>query len=393
MARVAVILTAAGFGSRLGADMPKAFIPVGSVPMVIRSADAIVLALRSSAPQESAIVVTAPVADVQRMRDLLGEYGIDALVVAGGQSRAESVLAGLSALPADTEVVLVHDAARCFASPELIASVVHAAELHGTAVPVVRVVDTLRYLDAGHLGGLLDRNGIVAIQTPQGFSRALLQRAFDAAGQRGDLANATDESSLVEALADSDMAIHHIAGDPGNMKVTTAADLEIANARARSVMRCGVGVDAHTFDSASSGGLALAGLVWPDAPALAGHSDGDVAAHALCDALFAAAGLGDLGQQFGVDEPQWSGASGVTLLIESVRRLATQGWQPTSASVQIIGNSPKIGPRRIEAQEVLSAAIGVAVVVSATTTDGMGLTGRGEGLAAIASATVSRVQS
>ncbi|MFC7404451.1 2-C-methyl-D-erythritol 2,4-cyclodiphosphate synthase [Georgenia alba] len=156
-------------------------------------------------------------------------------------------------------------------------------------------------------------------------------------------------------------------------------------------LRTGIGTDVHAFAPEGSGRpMRLACLDWPGETGLAGHSDADVAAHAACDAILSAAGLGDLGTQFGTDDPAWAGASGAALLGESARRVRGAGWEIGNVAVQVIGNRPRVGSRRAEAEQAMGAALGAPVSLSATTTDGLGLTGRGEGVAAIATALLTR---
>jgi 2-C-methyl-D-erythritol 4-phosphate cytidylyltransferase/2-C-methyl-D-erythritol 2,4-cyclodiphosphate synthase len=203
---------------------------------------------------------------------------------------------------------------------------------------------------------------------------------------------ATDDAALVESLGER---VKVIEGEARAMKITTVQDLTTAghfiHGDGEKEFRSGIGTDAHAFSQDPTRALHLACLLWPGEIGVDGHSDGDVAAHAICDALFSAAQIGDLGSNFGVDDPKYSGASGATLLTEAARRVSGAGFEIANVSVQVIGNRPKIGPRRREASDAISRALGGAPVsISATTTDGLGMTGEGKGIAAVATALIFR---
>jgi 2-C-methyl-D-erythritol 4-phosphate cytidylyltransferase/2-C-methyl-D-erythritol 2,4-cyclodiphosphate synthase len=290
------------------------------------------------------------------------------------------VRAGIAALTGNNNYVLVHDAARALASTQLAKNVLAALEKGEVAViPGLELIDTVKSVDTnGHVTSTPDRASLRRVQTPQGFDLEVLKSAHSSG------TDATDDGALVEAIGKKVLIIN---GEERALKITTPADLATALSMlgTSAEFRTGVGVDSHAF--AEGRELWLAGLHWPNESGVAGHSDGDVAAHAICDALFAAAQLGDLGTNFGTDKPEYAGASGVTLLKETMQKVSAAGYSISNITVQIIGNRPKLAVRRSEAIATLSAALGGAnVSVLATTTDGMGLTGEGRGIAAIASA-------
>lgn len=368
---IAAIIAAAGSGERFGAQIPKALIQLGDRTLLEHA-----LASISAVAQQ--IVVTAPSGYEDQIKKLVGD---DVVVVTGGATRSESVRAGLAAING-ADFVLVHDAARALASVDLVKRV--AAQLQAgdvAVVPVLPVVDTLQNIATdGYVTAAIDRAPLRRVQTPQGFTYGVLKSIHQGASE------ASDDSTLA---LNAGYKVRTIDGEERALKITTPSDLATALTFIGNAQRfsTGVGVDAHAF--AEGRQLWLAGLLWPDEVGVAGHSDGDVAAHAICDALFAATGLGDLGSNFGTARPEYQGASGVTLLKETHDRVTAAGYSISHVSVQIIGNRPRIGARRPEAIAALSGALGGAdVALLATTTDGMGLTGEGKGIAAIASALV-----
>ena len=371
----AAIIAGAGMGHRLGADIPKALIQIDGVTLIER-------AFAALSPVVDEIVITAPAGYEDQFRAIVGD---SATVITGGVLRSDSVNVALKSLSPSTKYVLVHDAARALATSELAQRVLHGLTSGESAViPALSVVDTIKEVDRdGYVRSTPDRSILRAVQTPQGFSVDVLKRAHEASE------DATDDAALVEALG---VKVKTIPGEARAMKITNPEDIALAVTLVRDLdsnMRVGVGTDAHAFSSDTSRQLWLAGIHWPDVVGVDGHSDGDVAAHAICDALFSATGLGDLGSNFGVSAPQYSGASGATLLAETLTRISNAGYAINNVAVQIVCNKPKIGPRRAEAINALSKALGGAPVsVTATSTDGLGFTGEGKGISAIATALV-----
>ena len=369
----AAIIAGAGLGNRLGANLPKALIQIEGISLVERAFSAL-----SKVVDE--IVITSPEGFADEFRKIVGE---SAKVITGGVLRSDSVKLALKSLSPSVEYVLVHDAARGLATSELASRVL--AELKGgelAVIPALAVVDTIKEVDVeGYVRNTPDRSALRAVQTPQGFTTSVLKRAHEASE------DATDDAALVEAIG---VKVKTIAGEALAMKVTNPEDIALAvsllNPESKE-LRVGFGTDAHAFSADTSRELWLGALNWPGEIGVDGHSDGDVAAHAICDALFAAANIGDLGSNFGTSDPKYKGASGIQLLEECLRRVQSAGFEINNVSVQIVCNRPKIGARRMEIISALSRALaGAPVSVSATSTDGLGFTGEGKGIAAVATA-------
>ena len=369
---IAAIIAAAGSGERFGAPIPKALIHLGDKTLLAH-------AIANLAPVVDQIVVTAPAGYEAQIKEIAGD---EVVVVTGGATRSDSVRIALAAVNESAEFVLVHDAARSLASTALAQSVIDALHAGDVAViPGMPEVDTVKVVDAGgYVVSTPDRASLRKVQTPQGFAYSVLKAAHSVPQ------DATDDAVLV---ANAGHMVRIIDGEERALKITTPSDLAtamtfIGNAQS---FRTGVGTDAHAFGEGRE--LWLAGLSWPGEVGVDGHSDGDVAAHAICDALFAATSTGDLGSNFGTSRPEYAGASGIQLLQETLNIVTKAGYSLSNVTVQIIGNRPRIGARRAEAIAAISSALGGAPVsILATPTDGMGITGEGKGIAAIASALV-----
>ena len=375
----AVVIVAAGSGTRSGEGVPKQFRPLAGLAMLRRTVaaflavaeiDAVVCVIgEGQRPLYDASVVPGP-----RLRE----------PVTGGATRQASVLAGLRALAADPpERVLVHDAARPFVTAETIRDVLAAINGGRGAVPALPIVDTLARAEDGAHGGVVDRSGLVAVQTPQGFPFDPLLRLHEAA-----TAEHTDDAGLARA---GGLAVAVVPGERGNVKITTPEDLAIAEARlAPPDIRVGHGYDTHRWTTGTS--VRLCGVDIPHDAALDGHSDADVGLHALTDALLATVAAGDIGDHFPPSDPQWRGVSSDRFLAHARDLVAVAGGRITHADVTLVCERPKIGPHRDAMRERVAGILDVAVdriSVKATTNEERGFVGRGEGMVALATATVA----
>jgi 2-C-methyl-D-erythritol 4-phosphate cytidylyltransferase/2-C-methyl-D-erythritol 2,4-cyclodiphosphate synthase len=372
---VTALIVAAGRGERLGGDVPKQYLPIGGKPVLRWAVEA--LAGHPSIDQVR-VVIGAGQEDLAQAA--LGGLPVGDLIT-GGAERSDSVLNGLRAI--DDGAVLVHDAARPFCPPAVVDRLLDALEESDGAVPVLPVADTLALGDRV-LESPVDRRNLLRVQTPQAFHSEDLLYAYEEAG----LASATDESTV---MLSAGLKVATVEGDPMLEKLTTLADWERAEAilASRLVSRTGMGFDVHGF--AGEGPVMLGGISVPHSRGLAGHSDADVALHAITDALLGAAGLGDIGEHFPPSDPQWKGASSDLFLSHAAELIRRRGGLIDHVDVTIIAEEPKVGPHRAAIRTRIAEILAVSpsqVSVKATTTEGLGFTGRREGMAAQAVASI-----
>ena len=371
--RIAAILVAAGSGSRFGGETPKQFTQLAGKPVIRHAAEALL-------PH---VTVLQPVGEAGPIEQALA--GLATLPpVPGGVTRQASVAAGLEALvPHTPDVVLVHDAARPFLPPGTIPALLAALRTHDGAIPAVPVADTLKRVQNGRIVTTVSRDGLYRAQTPQAFRYQLLRALH---GTKGG--TATDDASLLE-MAGHPVAI--VAGADDNIKLTYAEDrvrLERALLPTLSP-RIGTGFDVHAMEAGRP--LILCGITVPHDRGLAGHSDADVGIHALCDAIYGALAEGDIGRHFPPSEAAWKDADSARFLVHAAGRIAARGGMLANADVTLICERPKITPHAPAMIARLAGLLGVdpgRISVKATTTERLGFTGRGEGIAAQAVATV-----
>jgi 2-C-methyl-D-erythritol 4-phosphate cytidylyltransferase/2-C-methyl-D-erythritol 2,4-cyclodiphosphate synthase len=362
------VIVAAGSGSRAGPGAAKQWRMLGGKPVLRWSVEALL-----AAGAREVVVVLAESADAAEALDGLTGWR----AVTGGAVRSKSVQAGLQALsgPAD-EPVLVHDAARPFVTRAHVEALLEALKQADGAIPALPVADTLKQSVDGHTL-TASREGLWRAQTPQAFRRQRLAEAYAAWSAEAD---PTDDAAVIEAAGGR---VSLVQGDPMLMKLTWPEDFAMAERLAMRTTRVGQGYDAHRFGPGEA--VWLCGVEIAHDQALIGHSDADVGLHALTDALLGAIGEGDIGDHFPPSDPQWKGASSDRFLTHAVELLRARGGRVVNADVTLICEAPKIKPHRQAMRERLAQLLGIdlaAVSVKATTTEGMGFTGRREGLAA-----------
>lgn len=363
---ITALVVAAGSGSRMGGGMPKQYRLLGDRCVLAHAIDALLPHMQVQ------VVIGAGHEDLYAAA--VGARPLPPPVI-GGATRRDSVLAGLATI--ETPFVFIHDAARPFLPPKVIESLGAALETADGAIPVLPVVDSLATRD----GAPVDRAALVRVQTPQAFRTNAIRTAHAAWDPSRD---ATDDAQVLRAAGGT---VVQVPGDPMLEKLTYERDFE--RMAPAMISRTGLGFDVHAFGGA--GPVWLCGVPIPHARGLAGHSDADVALHALVDALLGAAALGDIGDHFPPSDPQWKGAPSRLFVEHAVALLAARGAIIDHVDVTIICEKPKVGPHRAEMRTALSSLLRVdenRISVKATTTERLGFTGREEGIAAQAVATI-----
>ena len=372
---VTALIVAAGSGSRMGGELPKQFRLLARKAVLAHAVDAL-----ASHPRIDAVRVVIGEGQHELAKTALADRDVGALIT-GGAKRADSVRSGLNAI--GVGIVLVHDAARPFCPPAVIDRLLDALDTHDGAVPALAIADTLAQA-RGPIDTMVDRTGLVRIQTPQAFHIEDLLNAYDEAKSRAP----TDESTV---MVEAGLKVATVKGDPMLDKLTTAQDFERAEAAlaARLISRTGQGFDVHAFSG--SGPIMLGGVRVPHDRGLAGHSDADVALHSITDALLGAAVLGDIGDHFPPSDPQWKGAASDLFLAHAAAMIRSAGGVIDHVDCTIICEMPKVDPRRAAMRARIADILGIPidrVSIKATTTERLGFTGRGEGIAAQATATI-----
>jgi 2-C-methyl-D-erythritol 4-phosphate cytidylyltransferase/2-C-methyl-D-erythritol 2,4-cyclodiphosphate synthase len=373
---IGVIIVAAGRGIRAGEGLPKQYRPIGGLPVLEHTLRAFI-----EHPAIGSVKVVIGAGDSNLFAALPSSAHASVSTCLGGDSRTESVRAGLNSLAEmRLDHVLIHDAARPFVESTAISALIEALKTCDAVIPALPSTDALMQLDrADNVTSLVDKATIYAAQTPQAFDYQKLVAAYAELGNEA----LPDDAAVAQRVG---ITISTISGDPANFKITTPSDFQRAQAmltQPASLTVTGMGFDVHRLEPATS--MTLCGVEIREGLGLVGHSDADVALHALTDAILGAAGAGDIGQHFPPSDPQWAGASSDRFVTHAVNLLEQSGRGIAHADITIIAERPKVGPHREAMRNVVAKLLKLApeqVNIKATTTEGLGYTGRGEGIAA-----------